>query len=106
MMNERMQTKYMTVLEDMYVRKSFTLVEMREKHRVQQNFFIVVKRLGYIKKVDGKRRYIWNSGTPTKRHLNRVKNAMVTLHVTREVKQQQPSKRVVKILWGLITYEL
>jgi hypothetical protein len=56
MMNERMQTKYMTVLEDMYLSPKFKLQKMRIK-----NEFAAMKK---------------------------------------------PKKIVVKILWGLISYEV
>ena len=99
-----MQTKYMTVLEDMYVRDSYTLAEIREKHRISQYFLIVVKKLGYVKKIDGKRQYTWNSGSPTRRHLNRIKAELMT-----KVSKRQPitpKKTIVKLFWGLISYEV
>lgn len=108
-MNKRMQTKYMTVLEDMYVRDSYTLAEIREKHRISQYFLIVVKKLGYVKKIDGKRQYTWNSGSPTRRHLNRIKTELMTIQLKkvskRQPKAEPPRKTIVKLFWGLITYE-
>jgi hypothetical protein len=105
MMNKRMQTKYMTVLEDMYVRDSYTLAEIREKHRISQYFLIVVKKLGYVKKIDGKRQYTWNSGSPTKRHLNRIKVELMTVMLKKKKTPPRQEKTVIKLFWGLITYE-
>ena len=108
-MNQRLQAKYMTVLEDMYVRDSYTLADIRDKHRISQYFLIAVKRLGYVKKVDGKRLYTWNSGSPTKRHLNRIKTELMTIQLKkvskRQPKAEPPRKTIVKLFWGLITYE-
>lgn len=103
MMNERLQAKYMTVLNDMYTRDSYTLAEIRDKHRINQYFLIVVKRLGYVKKVDGKRLYAWCSGAPTKRHMNRIKTELMMLK--KAPKKQPRRKTIVKLFWGLITYE-
>ena len=105
MMNKRLQAKYMTVLEDMYVRDSYTLAEIREKHRISQYFLIVVKKLGYVKKIDGKRQYTWNSGSPTKRHLNRIKVELMTVMLKKKKTTPRPEKTVIKLFWGLITYE-
>ena len=105
MMNERLQAKYMTVLEDMYVRDSYTLAEIRDKHRINQYFLIVVKRLGYVKKVDGKRLYSWCSGAPSKRHMNRIKSELMTLKLNKKKPRKKVSKTIVKLFWGLITYE-
>lgn len=109
MMNERLQAKYMTVLEDMYITDKFTLVEMRSKHNVSQLFIIVVKKLGYIQKNDGKKLYSWKSGTPTKRHLNRIKSELMSIHLNKASKRQPkvepPRKTIVKLFWGLVTYE-
>jgi len=106
MMNERLQTKYMTVLEDMYVRESYTLAEIREKHRVNQYFLIVVKKLGYVKKVDGKKLYTWNSGAPTKRHMNRIRTELIEIKLKRSTKRVPAKRKTIKLLWGLITYEV
>lgn len=89
-----MQTKYMTVLEDMYLSDSFKLHEMRAKHRVSQYLITICVKLGYIEKTKGTR-YRWAKGLPTKRHLSRIKQEL-----------DKPKKRVVKLLWGLITYEV
>jgi hypothetical protein len=109
MMNQRLQAKYMTVLEDMYVRDSYTLADIRDKHRINQYFLIAVKKLGYVKKVEGKRLYTWNSGSPTKRHLNRIKTELMTIQLKkvskRQPKAEPPRKTIVKLFWGLITYE-
>lgn len=106
MMNERLQAKYMTVLEDMYVTDNFTLVEIRNKHRINQYFLIVVKKLGYVKKIDGKKLYTWCSGAPTKRHMNRIKSELMTLELKKKKKiTPRSSKTIVKLFWGLITYE-
>jgi hypothetical protein len=106
MMNQRLQTKYMTVLEDMYVRESYTLAEIREKHRVNQYFLIVVKKLGYVKKVDGKKLYTWNSGAPTKRHMNRIRTEMIEIKLKKPAKRVPAKRKTIKLLWGLITYEV
>ena len=95
----------MTVLEDMYVRDSYTLAEIREKHRISQYFLIVVKKLGYVKKIDGKRQYTWNSGSPTKRHLNRIKVELMTVMLKKKKTPPRQEKTVIKLFWGLITYE-
>jgi hypothetical protein len=97
MMNERMQTKYMTVLEDMYLSDGFKLQEMRSKHRVSQYLITICVKLGYIEKTKGTR-YRWVKGLPSKRHLSRIKNELEAM--------QKPKKRLVKLLWGLITYEV
>jgi len=106
MMNQRLQTKYMTVLEDMYVRESYTLAEIREKHRVNQYFLIVVKKLGYIKKVDGKKLYTWNSGAPTKRHMNRIRTELIEIKLKKSTNKVTVKRKTIKLLWGLITYEV
>lgn len=101
MMNERMQTKYMTVLEDMYVSGKFKLNDIRVKHRVDTRLFAAAKRAGFIvKREDG---YTWESGAPTKRHLNRIKVELMTIQL--KTKRQPRKKTIVKLLWGLITYE-
>jgi hypothetical protein len=105
MMNERLQAKYMTVLEDMYVTEKFTLVEMRSKHKVSQYFIIIVKKLGYIQKINGKKFYTWCSGTPTKRHLNRIKVELMTVMLKKKKTTPRQEKTVIKLFWGLITYE-
>ncbi len=105
-MNERLQTKYMTVLEDMYVRDSYTLAEIREKHRVNQYFLIVVKKLGYVKKIDGKKLYTWSSGAPTKRHMNRIRTEMIEIKLKKSTKRAPAKRKTIKLLWGLITYEV
>ena len=94
MMNERMQTKYMTVLEDMYLSDGFKLHEMRAKHRVSARLISICVKLGYVQKTKGTW-YKWSKGLPSKRHLIRIKQELDT-----------PKKRVVKLLWGLITYEV
>ena len=106
MMNQRLQTKYMTVLEDMYVRDSYTLSEIREKHRVNQYFLIVVKKLGYVKKVDGKKLYTWNSGAPTKRHMNRIRTELIEIKLKKSTNKVTVKRKTIKLLWGLITYEV
>ena len=97
----------MTVLEDMYVTDKFTLVDMRNKHKVSQYFIIVVKKLGYIQKIDGKKLYTWSSGTPTKRHMNRIKVELMTVMLKKKKTppRTETSKTVIKLFWGLITYE-
>ena len=97
MMNQRMQTKYMTVLEDMYLSPKFKLQKMREKHSVSQYLITICVRLGYIKKTTGTW-YKWTSGVPKKTHLTRIKNEFAAM--------KKPKKIVVKILWGLISYEV
>jgi hypothetical protein len=97
MMNERMQTKYMTVLEDMYLSDGFKLQEMRAKHRVSQYLITICVKLGYVQKTKGTW-YKWTKGLPSKRHLSRIKQEFESM--------QKPKKRVVKLLWGLITYEV
>jgi len=94
MMNERMQTKYMTVLEDMYLSDEFKLHEMRAKHRVSSRMISICVKIGYVQKVQGTW-YKWTKGLPSKRHLSRIKKELDT-----------PKKRVIKLLWGLITYEV
>jgi hypothetical protein len=94
MMKERMQTKYMTVLEDMYLSDEFKLHEMRAKHRVSARLISICVKLGYVQKTRGTW-YKWSKGLPSKRHLSRIKQELDT-----------PKKRVVKLLWGLITYEV
>jgi hypothetical protein len=94
MMKERMQTKYMTVLEDMYLSDEFKLHEMRAKHRVSARLISICVKLGYVQKTKGTW-YKWSKGLPSKRHLSRIKQELDT-----------PKKRVVKLLWGLITYEV
>lgn len=104
-MNERMQAKYMTVLEDMYVRDSYTLAEIRDKHRINQYFLIAAKKLGYVKKIKGKKLYTWDSGAPTKRHLNRIKVELMTIRFKTKRQPSPSNKTIVKLFWGLITYE-
>jgi hypothetical protein len=94
MMNQRLQTKYMTVLEDMYLSDEFKLHEMRAKHRVSARLISICVKLGYVQKTKGTW-YKWSKGLPSKRHLSRIKQELDT-----------PKKRVVKLLWGLITYEV
>jgi hypothetical protein len=53
--------------------------------------------LGYIKKTTGTW-YKWTSGVPKKTHLTRIKNEFAAM--------KKPKKIVVKILWGLISYEV
>jgi hypothetical protein len=99
MMNERMQTKYMTVLEDMYLSPKFKLQQMRSKHMVSQYLITICVKLGYIEKTKGTW-YRWVKGVPTMRHIRRIKTELEAMNV------KKPKKRVVKLLWGLITYEV
>jgi hypothetical protein len=97
MMNERMQTKYMTVLEDMYLSDGFKLQEMRSKHRVSAYLITICVKLGYVQKTKGTW-YKWTKGLPSKRHLSRIKQELDNL--------KAPKPRTIKLLWGLITYEV
>lgn len=103
MMNERLQAKYMTVLEDMYVSGNFKLNDIRVKHKVDTRLFAAAKTAGFI--VKRRNGYTWDSGAPTKRHLNRIKVELMTIKLKTK-RQPSPSKKtIVKLFWGLITYE-
>lgn len=105
-MNERMQAKYMTVLEDMYVRDTFKLNEIRVKHKVDTRLFVAAKKAGFISKE--RNGYKWCSSAPTKRHLNRIKVELMSIYLKKSNKRQPkpaPSKTIIKLFWGLITYE-
>jgi len=66
-------------------------------HRVSQYLITICVKLGYIEKTKGTR-YRWVKGLPSKRHLSRIKQEFESM--------QKPKKRVVKLLWGLIIYEV
>ena len=95
-MNERVQTKYMTVLEDMYLNDEFKIEDIRKKHGVGKQLFNACIRLGYIKKVSYGR-YRWDKGVPRIQHITKV---------SVELKVMKQPKRTIKLLWGLITYEV
>lgn len=103
MMNERLQAKYMTVLEDMYVSGNFKLNDIRVKHKVDTRLFAAAKTAGFI--VKRRNGYTWESGAPTKRHLNRIKVELMTLQLKKSSKRQPSKKTIVKLFWGLISYE-
>ena len=100
MIKERTQAKYMTVLEDMYKLNRFSCPNMSRKHGVSHNLFKATKELGYIIKIDNTAKYRWAVKRPTRRHLNRVTMVLNTMSVPKK------KKTIVKLLWGLITYEV
>jgi hypothetical protein len=99
MIKERTQAKYMTVLEDMYKSSRFSCTGMSKKHGIGYDLFTATKELGYITKIDSTAKYKWAVNRPTRRHLNRV---TMVLNTRRAPKKK---KTIVKLLWGLITYE-
>ena len=80
--------------------KTRTGPSMSRKHEVGYDLFKATKELGYIVKVDGTAKYKWVKNKPTKLHLNRI---ILLLNNSRESSKRK--KRVIKLFWGLITYE-
>ena len=99
MIKQRTQAKYMTVLNDMYTMSRFSCTGMARKHGVGYDLFKATKELGYITKIDRTAKYKWSANRPTQRHLNRVTMVLNTMRVPKK------KKTIVKLFWGLITYE-
>jgi hypothetical protein len=72
---------------------------MTRKHGVSHNLFKVAKELGYIVKIESTSKYRWAVKKPNKRHLNRVIMMLNSMAVPKK------KKMIVKLFWGLITYE-
>lgn len=89
----------MTVLEDMYRLNRFSCTAMSRKHGVSNNLFKAAKELGYIVRIDSTAKYRWAVNKPTRRHLNRVSMVLNEMVIPKK------KKTIVKLFWGLITYE-
>ena len=90
----------MTVLEDMYKLNRFSCPTMSKKHGVSHNLFKAAKELGYITKIENTAKYKWSANRPTRRHLNRL-----TVLLNGMVVPKKKKTTIVKLFWGLITYE-